>query len=353
MALTLDTTNITITGDDAREISQVSVKQIFESEGSKLLDYIQTGVRNGDEILATDGLGEVGRVGDACDLSDTNTITFSDERWDLKPINGRMEFCRPEALNSAFKLFQRQQSGDARFYNIFNQGQEFESFVLSLYVPAIENSISRFGWFGKLDTPYTSPEVTTGLSLDLLNGISGFWEKIFAGINVGSQYVEISQNAEATKSLQNTMTPTQAYEYLLAMIDLATPQMRLAGELELHVTDSLARKYQRYLVEQGASFNIDLIANGVQALNIDGIPIKVRKDWTNIIGRNFDLSTTYDKPHRAVLSPPRNLIMGTALTEDSEFINAFYDNYQRKNVFEFRYELGTHIDFIDNIVVAY
>lgn len=120
--------------------------------------------------------------------------------------------------------------------------------------------------------------------------------------------------------------------------------------LRIYATRSFVENYKESLQAVGAGEQAyTATVDGVARLTWDGIPIIEKASWDTIIAANF--GNAY--PHRALMTYPEALIIGTDGDGDALNVELFYDAPTQENYFRAEYKLGTQYRDDKYIVAAY
>lgn len=181
------------------------------------------------------------------------------------------------------------------------------------------------------------------------------------GLNVlVSAPVNVSGNlagsvATTTAAVRNTtLTADAAKNAFKAMFSAMTPELRAfqaSGQLRYMVTQSMLDNYMESL--EGASgipAAYQAMIDGVVRYTFRGIPIIARQDW-DIWINSADFG--YVRPHRALLTTPLNLVVGTDGSGDDMMIETWYNVDLQKNRTRVEYKVGTQYVHEKYIVAAY
>ena len=99
-------------------------------------------------------------------------------------------------------------------------------------------------------------------------------------------------------------------------------------------------------MEDGQVFGVTAAVHGNE---LNGIPIIQRPDWDTRISQDFGGV----RPHRALLTTPSNLVLGTDGEDDLMKIVAFYDQVKQNNTVRSEYKCGTQYTWTKLIVAAF
>lgn len=111
-----------------------------------------------------------------------------------------------------------------------------------------------------------------------------------------------------------------------------------ATDCRFYVTRSVYENYLAYLQGLGTEASFTMILNGKPTLTYNGIPVLKRADWDKRIN-SADFGGVM--PHRAMLTTPKNLVIGTDAMDDKTTVEAWYEKKDQLNYFRAQYCLGT------------
>ncbi len=121
-------------------------------------------------------------------------------------------------------------------------------------------------------------------------------------------------------------------------------------DLRLMVTRSLAANYRASLQTlSGTDAGAMMTINGVPRLTWNGIPLIVRPDWDLHIANDFGGV----RPHRALLTTPKNLVVATDLADPESSAEMWYEKKEQTNYMRVQYKVGTQYLHEELIVGAW
>jgi len=192
---------------------------------------------------------------------------------------------------------------------------------------------------------------SSGADVIVTSGIPGMNVTVSAPVNVSGNLA--GSVATTTATVKNTtLVSGGANTAFQAMWDKMTPELRayLGRGLTMMVTTSMADNYMKTLEAlNGSEVAYTNLVNGQRQLNFRGIPIKVMMDWDVRIAADYGGV----RPHRALLTVPENLWIGTDGISDDTNVELFYDQVTQNNVFRVEYKAGTQFAHEKLIVAAF
>lgn len=180
-----------------------------------------------------------------------------------------------------------------------------------------------------------------------------------AGVPIGTVAISAALTGNLTGSRAATTANTAAADLTTDEALTAFENMRKIAPnemmenkdmLRIYATRSFVENYKESLQAVGAGEQAyTATVDGVTRLTWDGIPIIEKANWDSIIYNK--LGKAY--PHRALLTYPEALMVGTDGSDDSMNIELFYDAVSQNNIFRAEYKLGVQYRATDYIVAAY
>lgn len=176
--------------------------------------------------------------------------------------------------------------------------------------------------------------ITEGVDPEYFDIIDGLFKQLRGLVAEDNERgITITANAQSSKADQMSyMTPDRAYALLSDMWYKADIKLReRKSECRFYVTQSIADKYEQYLVGKGIESTYSNLVDGVPALKFNGVPVIPMPMWDANIQSYFDLGDTYDAPHRALLTLKSVIAVGTPSAKAFDEVDVWYDKTSRKN----------------------
>lgn len=157
--------------------------------------------------------------------------------------------------------------------------------------------------------------------------------------------------ANTTANVENTTLKAGAGKAILkGMYDKMSPELRANMSLARYmVTGSIMDAYITDLEADGTEAAHIKLVDGVRSISFRGIPVIERRDWDVHIAADF----SNVRPHRAILTIPENLIVGTDAENDITNAEMWYNVDTQENGFRVEYKAGTQLMEEKLITVAY
>lgn len=176
------------------------------------------------------------------------------------------------------------------------------------------------------------------------------------GLNMTVSVANASGNlagsvANTTANVENTTLKAGAGKGILkAMYDAMAPELRSnMGEARYIVSGSVMDAYITDLEADGTEAAHIKLIDGVRSISFRGIPVIERRDWDVEISAHF----SNVRPHRAMLTIPSNLIVGTDAASDVTNAEMWYNHDTQENGFRVEYKAGTQYIHEKLIVAAF
>ena len=191
---------------------------------------------------------------------------------------------------------------------------------------------------------------SSGADIIVTAGIAGMAQQDPTVANVSGDLAGSNANTTANTSVGDLKT--DAAKTMFAKMYAAMPAVLRGkrGDLRIMVTASIMDNYMETLENlNGSDAAYRTLLNGESVLAYRGIPIIERTAWDEHIADDFGGV----RPHRALLTLPKNLVFGTDGISDDSKIELFYDQVEQENVFRIEYKAGTQYIHDEFIVAAY
>ena len=341
MATKIDVSSLTLNAEEVSQISEAVLEREFINGVLSQNHSIETGIEHNKQIVFAGKITDSLKAASGCTPSEGGTLGFTEKFWTPKKYATRFTHCADD-VNNLLKIFQKAQKVNPDFYNRIDS--EEMGMVASRVGMMLREVLPAKIWFSDTaaDLHTGTGVFSTGTDLTLWNVIDGLWKQIFAEVGSGDDnYVAISENAGVSYAAQ-ALAADKAFGTFVAMVKAADERLIGDPDAKLYVTRSLADNYRDTLISKtlGAGY-IEVTENGKQQLYFDGIPVEVMYVWDRTIKASQDNGTTYNLPHRAVLTTPDNIPVGTLSDSDFEELDSFYDRKSKSNIIDVALSLDT------------
>ena len=350
MATKFDITGLTLNPQEATEVSEAVVEQVFVQNDLNQINDIQTGIQMKEQIVFVGQLGIGGEALTGCTPAEQDALEFTQKYWDPALIAGRFTNCQND-LNKLFKLFQKAQRTNPDYFD--KEGSQEMGMLATAIIESIKTSVHAKAWYSDKagDTFANGGNFTNGTNLGLFNQIDGLWKQIFAD---GNAYrYTISENAGASYNAQ-ALADGKGYTVLKNLYNGADARLLGNPDARFVVTRSIWDNYLDYLESTEASGgNIQVMEDGRRALSYRGYPVLLNNEWDRLQNLYQNNGTVVFRPHRAVFTVPANQPIGTLSETDLQNLESWYEKKDKSNIVDFAYFLDAKLLESYMIAVAY
>jgi len=339
MANVVDASALTLNPEEAKSVGEVLFEKVFFDSPLSETHTIETGVNTQLQIVFGTRIGLLGKVSTGCTPSEAQGVTLTQKYWNPKLEDFRLKYCHAE-LPALLKLFNEQKRINPDFYNAV--GSKDLGYIIAAVENGMLENIQRKVWFNDTAaaTIVNGGVIKNGTDVGFFNSIDGLFKQIMTEIptNAGN-YVAIAANAGTTYAGQ-ALADDAAYKIFEKMVNAADGRIMMAPDKFIIATRSLTDNYRNYLRGKNlGSGYMEVTQDGITTLKFDGIDIKVRYDWDEVIKNYYDNGTKKHLPHRAVLTTKSNIPIGTLNEEDLTTLDVFYDKTLKTNFMDGAYTL--------------
>jgi hypothetical protein len=238
-------------------------------------------------------------------------------------------------------------------------GTDFMAVFMELLETQIRRMLWRLIWFGDLnaDTIANGGVLTNGTDPTLFTVCDGIWKRLFTIATAdASKLTAVSANTGATYAAQKAAM--LAAGYATGLVDQifmdAASTVNANGEATLFVN----KKFADYLahdikVTYKSNLPFDRIFDGFYLAYYDGHPIVAIEAWDYMIDTYENTATAWNKPFRAVLANPRNLLVGVDKENPVNDVDIIFDRVNRMNHIYATGKIDTLVASADFVHVAY
>lgn len=328
---------------ELEELSQVINELTFADPALNALHDINQGIKYKEQIVFAGRIGLLGKKVTGCTPNAIDGISLTEKIWDPADIDFRLEHCSAD-VNVQDKLLRQMSRMNPDFYTIFEGSQNvLGQFLVAKVIEGWQENLLRQVWFCDVDadTIANGGVLTNGTDADFFNMFDGLFKQIFAEVSSGDKnYVAITKNAGATYALQ-ALASGDAIATLKAMYNAADSRLLGMTDKKFYVTRTLWDGYLNDLEDiqnQGAG-NTLINENGQVTLTYRGVEVVNMEVWDRTIDAYQNNGTVWNLPHRAVLTTPMNIPVGTLAEGDFGQVDAFFDRTLKTNFIDGVYTL--------------
>lgn len=336
MASKINVAALSLNAQEVTEVSKAVTELAFIMNDLGLINTIQTGISMKEQIVFVDNLDVGGEAFTNCTPAEQDGLTMTEKFWDPALIGGRFTHCAND-LNQLLKIFTRAKKANPDYFDRI--GSEEMGMLLAKISDAIKVSVFAKSWFGDTAAAVQPGGNFTiaGFNGGLWNQFDGIWKQIFADAAV-PRYT-ITENSGATYVLQE-LAAGESNNILRALYQNADTRLRGHADVQIVVTDSIWQNYYDYLEDtQKTGGVIEILEGGKQALKYRGINVINEPEMDRIIRKYQDDLTVHFLPHRAIMTIPDNVPIGTLSSDDLETLKSFYYEYGLSNIVDYAYFL--------------
>ncbi len=341
MPTKIDISNLTLNPEEVSEISEAILEREFINGVLSANHEIETGIQHKKQIVFAGKIADTLKAATDCTPGEGGTLALTQKYWDPVKYDTRYTHCAAQ-LNNLLKIFAKAQRVNPDFYNRIDS-QEM-GLVAAMVGMMLRETLPIKVWFSDVaaDTVANAGVLVNGTDKTLYDVFDGLWKQIFAVAALsagGDQHVAIAKNAEATFAAQ-ALAADDAFNTFVAMVEAADERLIADGSIKFYVTRSMADNYRATLRNKtlGAGF-IEITEGGRPRLFFDGIPIEIMYVWDRHIKAIEQNGTKYNLPHRALLTTPENIPVGTLNQSDWAAIDSFYDRTLKSNIMDVAFSL--------------
>ena len=348
----LNPSDLTFNGQEAKDIGEAVIESIFENPAVADLMTVYDGIVTKKQIPFLGTLSKITKKDAGCGSGvSANNIPMTEKFWEPENLKIWLQLCAEDLVNS-FWVYAQKLGMDRSDVT----GTTIASFVVDRMTAAAQEDLLRIIWFNDKAAEWVDDGgvITDGVPLADYNIIDGLWKQIFAVV-AGSpeRLYEISENAEPTKVAQLALATERAFKVFQGLMSGADSRLKSAADKIIICTTTLLENYASYLESQGMDASFIRIENGYSTLRYRNVTIYGMDFWDRTIQADFDNGTTYDLPHRALLTTKMNLAVGSDKLADAESFKVYYSEDTELNNFKGKYRVDAKImqDYL--IQVAY
>lgn len=340
----LNPSDLTFNGEEIRSIREAILEQVFNKPAVTEFHTVYEDIVTKKQIAFLGRLGKITRVDAGCSSSALNAgITNSEKFWEPVRFEIWLSECYTN-LEDTFFVWAKQRGMSEPDLT----GTDFAAFLVERMTDAMYEDALRIAWLG--DTSAESVDATpsgilsAGVSPLDYNQLDGFWKQLFAiGTASPSKVYTITENAAASKSAQMNLAANRAFLTYQALMNNADYRLRAAQNKVILSTMSLVDNYATYLESQGNDASFIRIEQGFSTLRYRNLEIIGVDLWDRYIEADFDNGTTYDLPHRAVLTTRENLALGIDQASALADIDQWFERKDKTTNFRGGYKMDVKV----------
>lgn len=354
MAQTIDFNRFTVSNGAITDLNQLLFTSAFKDPALEKVVDLSLDIENGKKIGYIDSMNDVGTVAAGCDPTYKKaTINGFEKTWELGEWEIPLSFCYKDlsATLAKYGMKTGTERGDLQ------DTPYWDKVLIPLLNKAIAEMMWRLVWFGDKDAKLTSSSgnIKAGVDVNLFKVCDGLWKRINAIIAANpKQKTEIKANAAESYADQKSQLRQAGVAYKIVDDLLTDADGRIFdNEHAIFMTNSLFKALRSDIYERSKyQLTSEKIMEGIMLSEYDGHAVVVLDIWDRMINKYEDNGTKLNLPHRALVAPLSNLMVGTS---DSKMFSQFdvtFNHESRKNSIYAAGDIGTAIGEDDLIQVA-
>lgn len=361
MATPFNPNTLDFTGDIVKSSAEaVFVSAFATPEVNQLLSIVQ-GIKTKKQIAILGRFNSLLGLGNGeCNPSGrTVTSPLTGKEWNPATVSDRLSYCWTD-IEETFFIWATKNGLEKSDLT----ATDFALYVEDLLSTELIETWMRIAYFNDVDAANydDSPAgvITNGTNLAFFNKIDGIWKQIYAIVGADATRKTAglaTKNAQATYALQafnSTDTTNKVVMNLLFDMEVNADSRLTAKEgLVFQVTKSVFDQYRRELTFANISFTTERLENGMLQVNAGGIPVVAVEFWDRTIKSYYNNGTKYFLPHRAILTVPENIQVGTEEEANLSGFDMFYDKMTKTTNVDFQFNIDAKVIIDHEIQVAY
>lgn len=354
MSQLINFNNFTVDNGAVRDLNELLFTSAFKDPALESIIDLTTNAENGKHIGYVDNIGDVGTKSSGCKPTYSKaTINGFEKVWSLGEWNIPIEFCYKDLSNTLAKYGMKPGTERGDLQNT----PYWDKLVIPLLQKAIYEMMWRLIWFGDTDAKNatSSGVIKDGIDTALFASCDGLWKRLNAIIAANAnQKTAIEANQEASYAEQKSKIREKGAAIGIVDNMLVDADGRIFDkDHALFMTNSLFKALRSDLYERSKyQLTAEKLMEGVMVSEYDGQKVIVLDIWDRMIKKYEDNGTKYNLPHRALLAPIDNLMVGTS--DDNMFsqLDINFDHKERQNYIYAAGDLGTMIGEDELVQVA-
>jgi len=355
MASLIDLSGLTLNPEEVRAASEAIFEKVFVKPELEAVHSIRTGITMKTQIPFYGKFGLVGKADPgSCAVNDeTQTISTTEKYWEPELISYRLTHCQ-DNVSELYKMWEKAKKVNPDEWEMIDNGMV--AFLEDRTVDASTEAILRLTSFGDTAADNVSGGglITNGVDKTYFTPIDGLWKQIYTGVAATTiiRYT-ITENSAASYAAQDSLASDRALKIFRYLYSNADARMMSEGNIVFQVTRTILNNWQDYLEDKSLVFTLQEVQDGTTKLTYRGIPIVIRHDWDRNIRSYQDNGTTYNDPHRVILTDLNNIPVGTPETESFKKLDMWYERKDKKHYIDAAFRLDVKVLEEYMIAVAY
>lgn len=348
------TSGFSFNQEELKDWAKVINELTFADPELGALHQIDEGVKHNQQIVFAGRMGLMGKKVSGCTPNEIAGMSLSEKSWTPIFEDFRLPHCAAD-VDTQDKLINQMAKMNPDYFDVIQGSQStVGNYLVASVVDGFKESLLRKVWFSDTaaDTVVNAGVLTNGTDKEYFNTFDGLFKQIFAEINPAN--VAIAKNGGVSYAAQE-LASGEAIAILKGMYNKADSRLLALTDKKFYVTRTIWDGYLNDLedLQNSGAGNTMINENGQMTLRYRGVEVVNMEIWDRTITAYEDNGTTYNLPHRAVLSTPDNLRVGTLSSGDFGEVDAFYDKKDRTNYIDGVYSIDAKFLETYKAVVAY
>lgn len=354
-----------LTAQQVTSMSETLFEGFFKDPVLASMVTVQEGIKADKQLIIFNRhSGLSGKQISACPTPTNSTWGFDtvEKVWRPKYIGDRYEECYQTFMDTFAQWMLSVGVNKADL-----TGTELGTFIVEQLGDMIAEVYQRYFWFGDTGIVAGTGNNLTAGEVAFFSALDGIWAQVFDIVTANATRLSstglTTKNGQASYALQKFNSTDVTNQVVSLALDSVwyDADMRLRsmnkGELIYYVSQTV---YDQLEKERKAISGIDLPynrqENGINTLTWNGITVMPVQLWDRMIASYFGDDATPVKstlPHRILLAPKSNLLLGVETTGTLSEMDAWYSKDNEVMYAKFGASIDAKVG-VDNMVqVAY
>lgn len=348
------TSGFSFNPEELKEWSQVINELTFADPELNSIHQIDQGIKHDKQIVFAGRMGLMGKAVTGCTPNDVTGISLTEKTWTPVFEDFRLPHCAAD-VDTQDKLINQMARMNPDYFNVIEGSQSVVgNYLVAVVIDGFKENLLRKIWFSDTaaDTVANGGVLTNGTDKGYFDTFDGLFKQIFTEVSPAN--VSIAKNGGVSYAAQE-LASGEAIAILKEMYNKADSRLLALADKKFYVTRTIWDGYLNDLedIQNSGAGNTMINEDGQMTLRYRGVEVVNMEIWDRVITAYEDNGTTYNLPHRAVLSTPDNLRVGTLSDGDFGTVDAFYDRKDRTNYVDGVYSIDAKFLETYKAVVAY
>lgn len=348
------TSGFSFNQEELKEWSQVISELTFGDPEINSLHQVEQGIKHNKQIVFAGRMGLMGKTVSGCTPNEISGISLTEKTWTPVFEDFRLPHCAAD-VDTQDKLINQMARMNPDYFNVIEGSQStLGNYLVAVVIDGFKENLLRKIWFSDVaaDTVANGGVLTNGTDKGYFDTFDGFFKQMFNDTSL--ERITVTKNSGASYAAQE-LASGEAIAVLKDMYNKADSRLLALTDKRFYVTRSIFDGYLNDLEDiqnQGAG-NTMINEDGQMTLRYRGVEVVKMDIWDRVVAAYENDGTAYNLPHRAVLSTPDNLRVGTLSDGDFGTVDAFYDKKDRTNYVDGVYSIDAKYLESYKAVIAY